>query len=49
MRDRLRVVGRKQTRLGGRAHNIWATTPRKIRVISLSWIKVKGERVILDL
>jgi len=42
LRDGLRVVRRKHPRLVVKAHSIWSTTLRKIRVISPPWIKETG-------
>ena len=39
---RLGVVSRKYSRLGVTDHNIWFTTLRKVRVITLAWVYNKG-------
>ena len=43
MGDRLGVGSRRHSRMGVRNHNIWSTTPRKVRILSSPKIIVRGE------
>jgi len=49
MGDGLEIISRKHSRLEVRNCSMWATTPRKVRVISPPWIVVREEKSFLGL